>query len=144
MTFSAPAKPLPVETAFSAPFWQAAREGRLSIQQCEACGRYQHPPGPVCPACGGRELGWSHVSGRGTVDTFTIVRRAFHPAFAEELPYVVARIALAEQEDLFLFSNILNCPVEAVRAGMEVQVLFEARGEGVVLPQFEPLASHAD
>jgi 3-oxo-4,17-pregnadiene-20-carboxyl-CoA hydratase alpha subunit len=36
------------------PFWDAANEGRLVIQNCKACNRLQHPPAPTCDQCGSR------------------------------------------------------------------------------------------
>ena len=37
------------------PFWEAANEGRLVIQNCKACNRLQHPPAPACSQCGSRD-----------------------------------------------------------------------------------------
>ena len=43
------AKPLPGLDAVNRPYWQAAREGRLLIQEC-SCGHRQWYPRAVCTA----------------------------------------------------------------------------------------------
>ena len=130
-------KPPIMATPLNAFFWEGARRKELLIQRCDACGRYTHPPLPACPVCGGGVTPTA-MSGRGTVESFTIVRRVFHPAFAEETPYVVARIELAEQSGLVLVTNVRGAPVESVHVGMAVQATYED-APGGVLPQFRPV-----
>src|ERR1700761_3744114 len=45
------ARPLPQPSISSEPFWTSGADGRLRIAQCQACGRYHHPPRPICPHC---------------------------------------------------------------------------------------------
>ena len=130
-------RPRPVATAYSGFFWEGARDGRLLIQRCGECCFYQHPPGPICPRCGSSKLAPAEVSGGGTLYSFTTVRHSFHPAFTDDLPYVVARVELNEQADLFLMTNLRQCAPDAARVGMPVRVIFERVGADV-LPQFIP------
>jgi uncharacterized OB-fold protein len=130
-------RPRPVATSYSQFFWDGARRGQLLIQCCGACNRYAHPPGPICPSCGSREMGPVAVSGRGTLHSFCLIHHVFHPAFKDLTPYLVARVELDEQPELFLIANLRNCPREAARVGLPVRVLFETVGDDV-LPQFEP------
>ena len=118
-------------------FWDAAREHRLVIQRCDGCAFYIHWPEVCCPRCGSERLSASEVSGRGTVYTFTIVQHVFHPGFAADVPYSLALIELEEQPGLRVVANIVDCPNDAVRIGMPVEVTFEDR-EGYSLPQFRP------
>ena len=131
------AKPLIRPTPLNAFFWEAAQREVLMIQRCDSCRRYVHPPSPACPGCGGAALTPEPVSGRGEVESFTIMRRAFHPGFADELPYVVARVELVEQAGLVVVANVQGVAVEAVRIGQPVEVAFEHRADGS-LPQFRP------
>ena len=39
----------------------------LHFQRCATCASAVHPPRPLCPVCGGRELGWERSAGLGTV-----------------------------------------------------------------------------
>jgi len=33
---------------------------------------------------------------------------------------------------------VIGCPIESVKIGMDVQVIFEDTGEGITLPKFRP------
>ena len=82
------------EDPISGGFWAAAAEGRLVVQQCEACGQTQYPPELNCHACYGFELGWREVRGTGAVWSWVGVAHPAHPALREFGPYVVALIEL--------------------------------------------------
>jgi uncharacterized OB-fold protein len=135
MTGDARARQLPAlepETAF---FWTAGAEGRLKICRCRACERYIHPPLPRCPACAG-EVAPHAVSGKGRVATYTVNIQPWAPGM--QVPFVFAAVELAEQAELYVTTNITDCPVEAVRRGMPVEVWFEPV-EDVFLPMFRPV-----
>ena len=131
-------KPLPPINPASQPFWDACAKGRLLLQRCGDCGHLQLYPRLLCAACGSRNLEWAQASGRGTGQTFTIIRRAVSAAFEPDAPYVVALVDL--EEGPTLMSNIIGCDPASVAIGQPVRVTFEARGEGIAVPQFEPAA----
>lgn len=119
-------------------FWTAGAEGRLLICRCESCGLYIHPPLPSCPTCGGQKVSPAPVSGQARVASFTVNHQPWIPGLA--VPFVFAAVELVEQAELYLFTNIVGCPVEAVRIGMPVEVRFEQLGQ-VFLPMFGPAGS---
>ena len=127
---------IPGMTDLTRPYWDAAREGRLVVQECRECGRLTHPPLPACPDCHSTELGWREVSGAGAVYTYTVVRHPTHFAFAGQIPYVIALVELAEGPRLI--TGITGCPPDEVRVGMPVRAVFREVTEGVTLPYFEP------
>lgn len=129
------ARPRPIRTPYSDFFWEGALSGRLMIQRCADCSSYQHPPGPLCTRCGSDSLVPTQVSGRGQIHSFTMVRHVFHVAFTDRVPYLLGRIELEEQRELFLITNIVDCAPENVRCGAQVKVVFERRGD-FALPQF--------
>lgn len=89
--------PLPdVANAVAAPFWRAAREHRLVVQRCPACEGLQWPPRPLCSSCLAplADSDWTEVRPTGTVWSFVVYHRAFHPGFADKLPYNVAMVRL--------------------------------------------------
>ena len=131
-------KPVPVPDAITAPFWEAANRGVLAIQHCGACDSYIHPPAALCPDCQAPDLTFWEVSGRGRVYTHTIVRDNVTQGFAQDEPYVIGIIELAEQERLVLVANVVGVAPEDVRVGMPVRVTFERLTESIALPQFEP------
>lgn len=133
---SGAAKPLPQPTPEMAPFWEAARQHRLVVQRCRGCGRYRFPARDQCSQCLAREAEWVPVSGRGTVFSYAVMHQVYHPGFAGEVPYALVVIEL--EEGARLLSNLVGCPVEEVRVGMPVEVVFEDVSPEVTLPKFRP------
>jgi uncharacterized OB-fold protein len=129
--------PLPRPSPVSAPFWQAAREHRLELQHCSECGRWQYYPRPYCVTCLSEKLEWRPTGGRGTVYSFTVIRRASTAAFADQVPYVHAIVEL--DEGPHMTTNIVDCPLEQVRIGMRVQAVFEDRTDEIALVKFRPV-----
>jgi uncharacterized OB-fold protein len=137
-----PQKPQPNPGPASQPYWDACRRHELRIQRCRSCGDLVHYPKLRCPrqGCGGSEFDWPLMSGKGTVYSFVVAERAFHPAFMPELPYVVAVIELAEGPRLM--SSVVGVPPHDVRIGMEVEVVWDDAGT-YPLPKFRPIGAGA-
>jgi len=127
-------RPLPQPTRITQPYWDAAKAHRLVIQECVHCKTRQFFPRAFCMTCLSEEVQWITCSGKGTVYTYTINRRAANEAMRERVPYVVAAIDL--DEGVRMLANIIDSPPEAVRIGSRVHVCFEAVSEDIVLPQF--------
>jgi uncharacterized OB-fold protein len=125
---------LPTLTPENRAFWTGGAQGELLIQRCQACRRWVHPPVASCPGCSGA-LSPEPVSGRGTLFTFTVNEQQFHPDVPP--PYVIAIVELAEQQDLRVVTNLVNCADDDLRCGLPVRVLFEQHGE-IHVPLFEP------
>jgi hypothetical protein len=84
----------PVTDPLTAPFWDAARRGRLVIQRCTACGELRWPPLVGCPECHGRDATWDEVHPTGTIWSFVVYHRAFAAELKDEIPYTVAMVHL--------------------------------------------------
>ena len=129
-------KPLPTIVGETRPYWEACRRGQLVIQRCAVCGEYQFYPRGICAHCWSTEVEWVEVSGRGTVWTYTVTYQNRTPGFAEEVPYVLALVELAE--GVKLFTNIVECRPQEVRIGMPVEVTFVRANDRVTVPYFKP------
>ncbi len=119
--------------AFSAdvalePYWQAAREGRLLLKLCRACGKTHYYPRPLCPFCMSSDTEWREASGEGSIYSWSVERRATPP-------YAVAFVALPEGPTLL--TNIVACDFDALAIGQKVKLAFETRDEQPV-PVFRP------
>jgi uncharacterized protein len=125
-------RPLPVPDALTEPYWKSVQERRLDLPRCADCAKFHFYPRATCPHCGSAQLEWQTVSGKGEVYSYTVVHRAPSPAFAAEVPYVVAVVAL--QEGPHLMTNVSG-PPDSVRIGMPVTVAFR-EFEGTVVPVF--------
>lgn len=128
---------LPNPAMDTASFWAGGGDDQLMIHFCDACGKFFHPPAPVCFRCRSIDVGPEPVSGLATVATFSIVRHAWYESFPP--PYVVAIVELADQADVRLTTNIVGCQPESVFIGQQVSVFFE-RCEDVWIPLFTPVA----
>lgn len=129
------AKPLPVPDPESTPFWEGMREGYLMLQRSSA-GEYLFPPVTFSP--GSLEHPeWVEASGKGTVFSWIVVR---HPVprdvYADEVPYVVALIAL--DEGCRMTGNLIEIAPEDVRAGMPVEIVYNRVTPEITLPAFRP------
>lgn len=126
--------PMPASNADSAPYWEAARDGKLVLQQCAACGLKRFPPRHFCPTCWSEQTNWVEACGRGTIHGVTTVRRAPSQAFRDKVPYVVALVDL--EEGPRMMTNIVGPNAEQAHIGQPVDVTFEMRDGGAV-PQFK-------
>jgi uncharacterized protein len=129
------ARPLPVPDAETAPYWNAAAQGRLVIQKCSDCGAFRFYPRLVCPSCMSEKVEWVEASGRGRVYSYTIVHRA-PPAFRDDAPYVVVVVEL--EEGVRLMSRLDIDPPGAATIDMPVKVTFEKISDDITLPHFVP------
>ena len=130
--------PLPQTSQFTAQFWDGCQRQVLEVPQCQSCNHLFLPGGPVCPKCWSRKLGSRLASGRGSVFSYVVYHRSYHPAIPA--PYVVAIIELVE--GVRLVSNIIGCTPKSVSIGMAVQVVFEKVGAAesdFMLPKFKPV-----
>jgi uncharacterized OB-fold protein len=115
-------------------YWTGGAEGQLLIAGCQDCGYLIHPPTSLCPRCESRLVAPHAVSGRGTIISMTVNHRAWFPTLP--VPYVVALVALDEQADVHLVTNIVGCDPLEPRIGDRVRVTFE-QCEEVWVPLFE-------
>ena len=130
--------PLPQPSVETRAFWDAVQQRRLVMPRCEVCGRLTFPPTVACPHCGASAFAWTDVSGRGTVYSFVVYHRVYHPAFKDKVPYVLAVIALDEGPRMV--SNVVGIPTGDVRCEMPVRVVYEEVRDGFLIPKFEPVS----
>ena len=129
-------KPVPHPSELSAPYWKSLREGVLSIQRCAGCGAFRHYPRLVCDSCYSFEVDWVPTSGRGEVYSWTVAHHAFHRGFADDIPYVLAIVAL--QEGVRALGRLRDVAAGDLRIGLAVQLAVEQREDGWALPAFVP------
>lgn len=121
--------------ALDLPFWEACREGRFLLHACGICGR-RYWPASRCIVHGDAQMRWIDSSGRGTLYTYTVMHHAYTAAMKGRTPYVVAVVKL--DEGPYFHSNLVECPVEALRIGMPLQATMVEHESGLVVPVFRP------
>lgn len=122
MTISTPA---PKPTPDSEGFWIGLAERELRIPRCNACGSYFFPVMPGCPDCSAEEgsVELVPVSGKGRIFSWFVARHAFHPAFVDELPYVVLEVELDEGPRIY--GRLAGDVNQELEANMPVEAQFE-------------------
>ena len=130
------AKLLPRVTPDTQPFWDALRERRVALPYCSACGKPHLPPGPVCPLCFCDRLEWRPASGRGRISTWTVVHKAWFPAFANDVPYNVVQVELDEGPRLT--ASVVGLPNDRLAVGLSVVIDFDDVSPDITLPRFRP------
>ena len=121
----------------SAPYWEGIASGELRYQRCGACDASIFYPRSICPACGTPEPQWQVSAGDGVVHACSVIHRA-PPAHADEVPYVVALIDLAE--GFRMMSRVVDCDPETVAVGQAVRVVYREDSDGKMAPYFAPAA----
>jgi uncharacterized OB-fold protein len=111
------------------PFWDAARVGRFLVPFCAACGKAHWYPRAICPFCAGDKVEWREASGKGTIYTFSVMRRV-------KEPYAIAHVTLAEGPTML--TNIVNCDFDSLHIGQPVAVVFQETEGGPPVPMFKP------
>jgi uncharacterized OB-fold protein len=129
--------PGPTRTQLTAPFWEAARKGRLILQECDACGKSVFYPRAICPHCWSDKLHWRDASGRGRLKSYSVVHRPGHPAWGAVVPYAIGLVEL--EEGPTMLSQIL-APIETIAVGMPLMVQMTQVGKET-LPFFAPVQS---
>ncbi|MFN8558011.1 MAG: OB-fold domain-containing protein [Dehalococcoidia bacterium] len=133
---SAADKPVPVPNEDNAPYWEGARQRRLVLPRCTACGQYYARPRIVCAVCHGEQFAWTPVSGRGVIHSYTVVHQTTSPGFQDELPYVIVHVTIAEQPECVVTANLIGVfDADRLTIDLPVVVDFEDRGDQT-LPQF--------
>ncbi|HYR15987.1 MAG TPA: Zn-ribbon domain-containing OB-fold protein [Mycobacterium sp.] len=113
---------IPIIDSASAPYWDAARHGRLLIAGCGACGKVHHYPRPFCPHCWSDDVRPVRASGTGTLYTYSTVYANDLPPFRDRLPYVAAIVELAEGPRVMTI--IEGAGPDGLRVGMAVTASF--------------------
>jgi uncharacterized protein len=140
MTMATPARALPSEQIAismnpdTEPFWQAAREHRLTACRCADCGHFRMPPTPLCPECSSRAKDWPTLPGTGSVFSYVVCHR--NPATGEDFVYVPIVVELDGAPGARLVANLTGCDAEDAAIGIRVAVDWTPIQNGWVLPNF--------
>jgi uncharacterized OB-fold protein len=126
-------KPLPVlGDELSRTYWEAARERRLLIQRCPACGEHQFYPRGHCVHCFAAGPEWVEASGTGRLHTFSVVHRTADASFADDVPYVFGIVELDEGPRLT--ARVVDTPLDELACDMPVRIVFTPATDEITLP----------
>jgi uncharacterized protein len=122
--------PAPLTNPETEPFWAAAREGKFLIRACTDCGKAHWYPRAICPHCFSEKTEWKEGSGRGTIYSVSVMKRA---------PEVYAVAYVTLEEGPTMMTNIVDCDFDTVAIGQKVTVTWRpTKDDGPPYPQFKP------
>ena len=126
--------PAPERDALNTPYWAALAEGALKFQCCKACGHKWLPVRHECPQCLGDNWEWMRAVGGARLVSWVVYHIAYHPAFANRLPYNVAVVELDEGPRLI--SNVIDAGDGVVlKMDQRLRLVIEDEG-GTAVPRF--------
>jgi uncharacterized OB-fold protein len=111
-------------------FWAGTAKRELRVQQCPACQRLRHPPGPFCPSCGHDQSSYVVSSGDGEV--FSYVVHHHPPVPGKRLPVVIALVEL--EEGVRMLGELLDVSPDEVHIGQPVTVDWSRVDSELTLP----------
>jgi len=121
--------PAPQPNPETKAFWDGAAQGKLLLKKCLACNQVHYYPRAICPFCGSDRTEWQQASGRGSIYSWSVMRRA-------EAPYAIAYVTL--EEGVTMMTNIVDCDLDGIRIGQRVRVVFKPTEGGPPVPAFTP------
>ena len=126
----------------SAPFFDAANDGRLALRRCSDCGHVRGPEVPMCTECLSEMFEWFTSVGTGHVESWVVLHsRAGADGMVPE-PRVVATIELAEGP--WMVSALLGIEPSAITGDMAVRVAFERPAGSEAIPVFRPATATSE
>jgi uncharacterized OB-fold protein len=113
-------------------------EKKLSGTRCDQCGKVFVPPRKTCPRCFIEEMRWVELSGRGTLESYTVARRQL-AALKKPVPVIFGLIRL-DGADTAILHHIGEIDPDAVEIGLRVQAHFAAKRSGTIedIEYFKP------
>lgn len=123
--------PAPLINPESARFFDAARDGKLLVGKCHACGQYHFYPRVQCPHCFSERTEWVPAKGTGVIYTYSTLRRGV-PA-----PYTIAYVTL--DEGVSMMTNLVDCDPDSLEIGAPVRLVFKPAEDGTPVPMFTPV-----
>ena len=94
-----------------------------------AAAQLHHYPRTICPFCFSDKTEWIEASGKGTIYSYSVMRRA-------PVPYAMAYVTLAEGPRMV--TNIVDCDFDKLKCEQAVKVVFKPTDGGPPLPMFTP------
>lgn len=112
----------PEITDINKKFYDSLGKGELVANKCQDCNHIFLPPAKNCPNCLSDKVDWSPLSGEGSIYSWVEYHRAYHEAFKDKIPYVVAIVQLKEGPRMI--SNIIDYNTQTLKAGAPLEAVF--------------------
>lgn len=120
----------------AAGFWEGVDAGELRFPRCTTCHKFTWYPLPRCPHCRTETLEWATVNPEGRIFSYTVLERAFLPAFEGRTPHVPLLVRFEDAPGVTLVTSLSDrTQHDRVEIGAKVVMTFTADEAGAVLPR---------
>lgn len=116
------ARPMPLPTPTSAPFWDGLRRHEIWVQFSPSLDAYVFYPRVLAPGTLADDLQWRQISGAGTLVSFAVAQRPVAPQFADAVPHLLGVVQWDEGPRLA--TELVGVDAAALRVGMAVSPVF--------------------
>lgn len=106
----------------TAAWWEGCRAHELRFQKCSCCGKVRWPASYVCPQCSSEAFERVVLPNEGTLYSFVVMHKPFHPSLQDKVPYIVAEVDLAE--GVRISANMFDVAPEQLHCGAPVEIVF--------------------
>ncbi|HAS13570.1 MAG TPA: hypothetical protein DCS55_24175 [Acidimicrobiaceae bacterium] len=108
----------------------------LTVQRCDECGTWRHPPRRFCAECASPASSFEPVAGTGTIVSLAVSHRSLDPGWQAEVPFATLVVELDEGPRVLAATT--TAPAR-IRIGSAVRCTVERRSEDFVLVWAEPI-----
>jgi uncharacterized protein len=136
MTASGPvARPIPLPTPTSQPFWDGLARHEIWIQFSPSLDSYVFYPRVLAPGTLADDLQWRQISGDGTLVSFAVAERPVAPQFANTVPQLLGVVEWAEGPRFA--TELVGVDPAQLKVGMAVTPVFtDCPDDGVTLLRY--------
>lgn len=119
-----------------AGFWEGVDAAELRFPRCITCGLFTWYPLPRCPHCRTETLQWTTVDPVGWIFSYTVLERAFLPAFQGRTPHTVVLARFDGAPGVTLVTSLADrMQGDRVEIGAKVRMTFSPDEAGIVMPR---------
>lgn len=118
------------------PYWDAAKQHELRVQQCSNCKTFRHPPTKMCSNCYSEESQWVKVSGKGKLYSFINIHQPVLFQWRDDVPYNVVQVQLDEDPGIIVVGNVPGVAYTDLKVGAPVKVIFDDVTDEITMPRW--------
>lgn len=135
MTSEPMARPIPLPTPTSQPFWDGLARHEVWIQFSPSLDAYVFYPRVLAPGTLADDLQWRQISGAATLVSFAVAERPVAPQFADTVPQLLAVVEWTEGPRLA--TELVDVDPARLKVGMPVSPVFtDIPEQGVTLLRY--------
>lgn len=120
------------------PFWEAGKQGRLSVPRCGSCGTFRLPPLPFCAKCQSPAMEWIDAAPVADLYSYTVCQTKGRGPDQPGFTYIPAVVELTDAGRVRLTGNLVGVSTDAVNIGMPLDLFWHPVSDGWMVPIFRP------